>query len=275
LRLFQALPDYFRFPLTSFHFTEKNEYGKFYLTVAVGSTIHSDFTKSYYENTDVLARFEINEYQQKIVSAKTFMPHKDLPEIKESLKEGKMFWFNPSPTFHTIGNKTYFTLSFSDCVYVLNENFKIEEKIKPKVLSEVKKAKNGSDFLLSTPLDYYDRTYHQYKTVLSNLYIRNIQVLEDLVIVQFSKPLKENEFLLKFPTRNEVNQGQMGGFAHKRDQYWLIYNLKSGKEELIKLPPDYGKGIFLDKKRMIVEKKFDDLEGFYLMKYTLPVPIGQ
>jgi hypothetical protein len=44
---------------------------------------------------------------------------------------------------------------------------------------------------------------------------------------------------------------------------------------LIKLPTEYKEGIFLDKRRMIVEKKFDDLEGFYLMKYTLTNPIGQ
>jgi hypothetical protein len=275
LRLFQALPDYFHFPLASFHFTEKNEEGKFYLTLAVGSTSHSEFIKSYYENTDAFARFEINEYQQKIVSAETFMPYKDLPEINESLKEGKTYWFDSKPLFHTIGNKTYFTLSFSDCVYVLNENFKIEERIKPKVLSEVNKNKSGSDFLLNKYVDYYDRTYYQFKNVLSNLYIRNLQVLDDLVIVQFSKPLKETDFLPKFPSREQANEGQMKGFFQKRDQYWLIYNLKSGKEELIKLPPEYGTGIFLDKKRMIVEKRFVDLEGFYLMKYTLPEAIGQ
>tara|TARA_R110001599_G_scaffold544_1_gene2370 strand:- start:212 stop:1483 length:1272 start_codon:yes stop_codon:yes gene_type:complete len=275
LRLFQALPDYYRFPLTSFHFTEKNEEGKFHLTLTVGSTIHSPFTKSYFENTDVLARFEINEFQQKIVSAETFMPYKDLPEIKESLKEGKTYWFNPNPLFQTIGNKTYFMLSFSDCIYVLNEDFEIEEMIKPKVLSEVNKIKNGSNFLLKTPYEYYDMTYYQYKNFLSNLYINNLQVLGDLVIVQFSKPLKEKDFLPKFPTRNQVNQWQIDGFSQKRDQYWLIYNLKNGKEELIKLPPEYVTGIFLDKKRMVVEKRFDDIEGFYLMKYTLPNPIGQ
>ncbi|WP_339700007.1 hypothetical protein [uncultured Roseivirga sp.] len=275
LKLFQALPDYYRFPLTSFHFTEKNEVGKFYLTLAVGSTIYSPFTKSYYENTDVLARFEINEYQQKIVSAETFMPNKGLPEIKESLKEGKTYWFNPNPLFQIIGNKTYFMLSFSDGIYVLNEDLEIEEMIKPKVLSEVNKIKDGSNFLLKTPYQFYDMTYYQYKNFLSNLYINNLQVLGDLVIVQFSKPLKGKDFLPKFPTRNQVNQGKVGGFSQKRDQYWLIYNLKNGKEELIKLPPEYLTGIFLDKKRMVVEKRFNDIEGFYLMKYTLPNPIGQ
>ena len=156
--------------------------GKFYLTLAVGSTIYSPFTKSYYENTDVLARFEINEYQQKIVSAETFMPNKGLPEIKESLKEGKTYWFNPNPLFQIIGNKTYFMLSFSDGIYVLNEDLEIEEMIKPKVLSEVNKIKDGSNFLLKTPYQFYDMTYYQYKNFLSNLYINNLQVLGDLVI---------------------------------------------------------------------------------------------
>ncbi|MFT7055737.1 MAG: hypothetical protein ACJAR3_001367 [Roseivirga sp.] len=277
LKLFEALPNIFRAPRTSFHFTEKEEDGKFYLTIAVGSTLHSEFTKAYYENTDVLARFEINEYQQKIVSAETFMPYENFPEVKESLKEGKIFWFNLYPMFHTVGNKTYLTFSFSNSVYVLNENFKIEERIKSKVLSEVEKIKNGSDFLPRTPMQNYDRVYYRNKNAFSNLYITNLQVMDDLVMVQFAKPSEEKDFLPKFPTRQQANEDRRNyeGFIHERDQYWLIYNLKSGKEELIKLPTEYKNGIFLDKRRMIVEKKFDDLEGFYLMKYTLTNPIGQ
>lgn len=277
LRLFQALPNNFRPPRSSFHLTEKDEDGKFYLTIAVGSTLYSEFTKSYYENTDVLARFEINEYQQKIVSAKTFMSYERFPEVKEDLKEGKIFWFNLYPMFQTVGNKTYLTFPFSDCVYILDENFKIEKRIKSLVLSEVKKVKNGSDFLHNTPRDYYDLVYYRNKNAFSNIYITNLQTLDDLVIVQFSKPSEEKDFLPKFPTREEVNKDQMNyeGFIHKRDQYWLIYNLKSGKEELIKLFPEYKTGIFLDKKRMLVEKTFDDIEGFYLMKYTLPEAVGQ
>ncbi len=276
LRLYEALPNVFRAPRTSFHFTEKDEDGKFHLTIAVGSTLYSEFTKSYYENTDVLARFEINEYQQKIVSSETFMPYKSFPEVKETLKEGKIFWFNLYPMFETTGNKTYLTFPFSDCIYVLNENFKIEKRIRSKKLSEVKKIKNGSDFLIKTPTDYFDLIYYRNKNAFSNLYIKNLQVLSDLVIVQFSKPSEEKDFLPKFPTKQQVNEDLRNyeGFVHKRDQYWLIYNLKSGKEELIKLPTEYQKGIFLDEKRMIVEKKFDDLEGTYLMKYTLPNQIG-
>ena len=277
LRLFQALPNIFRASHTSFHFTEKDEDGKFYLTLAVGSTLHSEFTKSYYENTDVLAHFEINEYQQKIVSAETFMPYKNFPEVKESLKEGKIFWFDLYPMFHRTGSKTYLTFSFSDCVYVLNENFKIEERIKSKLLSEITKNNKGSDFLLRTPLDYYDRVYYRNKNAYGNLYITNLQILDNLVIVQFSKPSEEKDFLPKFPTRQQANEGWMNyqGFVHNRDQYWLIYNLKNHKEELIRLPPEYETGIFLDRRRMIVEKTFDNIEGFYLMKYTLPNPIGQ
>lgn len=277
LKLYEALPNISRAPRTSFHFKEKDEDGKFYLTITVGNTLYSEFTKSYYENTDVLARFEINEYQQRIVSAKTFMPYKSFPEVKKTLKEGKIFWFNLYPMFQAAGNKTYLTFPFSDCVYVLNEDFKIEKKLKSKVLSKFKKIKKGSDFLLNTPTDYFDRVYYRNKNAFSNLYISNFQVLNDLVIVQFSKPSEEKDFLPKFPTRQQANEDLRNyqGFVHKRDQYWLIYNLKSGKEELIKLPTEYQKGIFLDKKRMIVEKKFDDLEGIYLMKYTLPNQIGQ
>ncbi|WPZ11520.1 hypothetical protein [Roseivirga spongicola] len=277
LRLFEYLSNVFRPPLTSFHFTEKDEDGKFYLTLAAGSTLHSEFTKSYYKNADVLARFEINEYQQKIVSAETIMSYEDFPEMVEVLKEDKVFWFNLYPLFHRIGNKTYLTFPFSDCIYVLNENFKIEEKIKSKVLSEVKKVRIGSDFLPKTPSEYYDRVYYRNKNAFGNLYVTNLQVLDDLVIVQFSKPSDEKDFLHKFPTREQAYEDQRNyeGFVHKRDQYWLIYNMKNKKEDLIKLPPEYSTGIFLDKGRMLVEKKFDDLEGFYLMKYTLPEAIGQ
>ena len=58
----------------------------------------------------------------------------------------------------------------------------------------------------------------------------------------------------------------MDGLSQDRDQYWLIYNLENDKEELIKLPKGYGDGIFLDRKRMLVKKYFDDVEGFYLIE---------
>ncbi|MEC7753048.1 6-bladed beta-propeller [Roseivirga sp. UBA1976] len=277
LRLFQALPNFFRAPRTSFHFTEKDEDGKFYLTIAVGSTLHSEFTKAYYENTYTIGRFEISEYQQKIISAEAVMPYEVFPEVQESLNEDKIFWFDLYPMFQRIGNKTYLTFSFSDCVYVLNEDFQVEEKIKSKVLSQIKRNKKGSDFLMNTPKDYYDLVYYRNKNAYSNLYITNLQVLDDLVIVQFSKPSDQSDFLPKFPTKQQVNEDRMNykAFVHRRDRYWLIYNLESGKEELIKLPSEFNTGIFLDQKTMLVEKTFDDMDGFYLMKYSLPEAIGQ
>ena len=274
LRLFQALPDSFRAPLTSVHFSEKDDEGKFFLTLAVGSTLHGQFTKKYYDDTDVLARFEINEHQQKIVSAESYIPYNSLSEIQESLKTGKSYWFNPHPLFFNQNNILYFVLPFSDTIYVFDENFKLEKKIKSDVLSKIREIKNGSEFFLKPTQDYYELTYYQYKNVLGNLYIKNLQVLDGLLVIQFQKPLLEKDFLPKFPTRDQFDKRQKG-FYQERDQYWLIYNLENGEEELLKLTENHRNGTFLDEKRLLVEKKFDDIEGFYLMKYTLPEAIGQ
>lgn len=271
LRLFDALPDHFHPPRSSFHITEKDENGIFSLTLAVGSTLHSQFTKDYYEHSSIIGHFEINEYQQKILSAESLFSYQDFPDIEESLKKDKIFWFDLYPLFEHVGDKFYLTFTFSDIVYVLNEDFKVENEIKSEILSEIKKSNIGSDFLLQTPSEYYDLVYYRNKNAYSNLHIKNIQILNDLIIVQFSKPLDEEDFLPDFPTKKQVYESQsaLQGFVHRRDQYWLIYDLNSSEENLLKLPREYGTGIFLDKKRILVEKSFDNLEGFYLMKYTL------
>ena len=114
----------------------------------------------------------------------------------------------PQSIIPKIGNKFYYALSFSDHIYVLDEKLQIKKEIRPKVLSEVNKGKNGSDFLLETPRQFYDRSCYQFKNYLGNLYLSNLQVIDELLIVQFQKPLLEKEFLPKFPLQGHNLTGE-------------------------------------------------------------------
>ena len=275
LRLFEALPDYFHQSGTSFHFSEHKD-GIFYLTLAIGSKLESPFQQSLYEKRKGIARFEINEYQQKIVSVKTFLPYSELPEIKESLKNDNVCWYGQEPIFQIVDDKIYLTYSFSNEVYVLDNKFKMIQRIKLNALTELREVKKCVDFVPKMPDNLYDRTYLQFELYLSNLHITDLQVLDDLIILQFVKPLQEKDFLSKFPTREEaMDIVNYQGFFQTRDKYWLVFNTTNGKEELIRLSPEHKKGVFLAKNRLLVEREFDNIEDRYLMKYTLPEAIGQ
>lgn len=274
LRLYDALPDAYHPFGSSFDITEK-ENGVYKLTISIGSKVYDPLRKKFYEESSAIARFVIDDYQHSIKSVKTFMPYRDIPEVKKALATESVCWSGNEARFQVVGDYIYLTFPFSDQVYVLDENFKIRQAYKLKTFGQY----NSGYCLAMTdqlPETTYDRTYAQYHTYLGNAHISNLQVLDNLLIVQFVAPLPENDYLPKFPTRDEAQDiTAYSGFFQKRDKYWLIYNMDNGNEQLIKLPPGHQQGIFLDRKRMLVEKTYTDIEDRYLMKYTLSTPVGQ
>lgn len=275
LRLFQSLPDYFHAKGSSFHISEKED-GIFYLTIAVNTVLADVFESDYHEGKNAIARFEISELQQKVLSVKTFLPYEDLPEIKEAIATKKVCWYGSDAKFQVLNDKIYVTFSFSNEIFVLNREFEIEERFSLKSIEALRRNGRCIDLNAPKPETLYDRTYSQFETYLSNLHIAHIQVMDDLAILQFVLPLSEKEFLPKFPTEEQArDMVNYKGFFQTRDQYWLVYNMKNGNEALYRLSPEHGRGVFLDKNRLLVEKALDDSESQYLMKYTMPEAIGQ
>jgi hypothetical protein len=275
LRLFQSLPDYFHAKGSSFHISEKRD-GIFYLTIAVNTVLADVFESGYHEGKDALAQFEISELQQKVLSVKTFFPYENLPEIKEAIATKKVCWYGSDAKFQVLNEKIYVTFSFSNEVFVLNRELEIEKRFALKAIEQLRLNGRCIDLNAPKPETLYDRTYSQFETYLSNLHITDIQVMDDLAILQFVLPLSEKEFLPDFPTEEQARDlVNYKGFFQTRDQYWLVYNMKNGNEALYRLSPEHGRGVFLDKSRLLVEKSSDDSESQYLMKYTMPQAIGQ
>jgi hypothetical protein len=222
-----------------------------------------------------IAQFTIDDFEEKVISTKTFWPYSDIPEVKEALARGSLCWSGSEARFDIIDEKVYLTYPFLRKVYVLNRRFKVMDTFE---LKSLRQYQNGYCRNLSSepPTTTYDRTYEQFRTYLSNLHIRDIQVLENLFIVRFVTPLNENDFLSKFPTPKETEDiGAYQGFFQSRDMYWLVYNTSNGNEELIRLSPEHRQGVFLDKNRLLVEKVFADREERYLMKYLLKKTLGE
>ena len=51
------------------------------------------------------------------------------------------------------------------------------------------------DFVPKMPDNLYDRTYLQFELYLSNLHITDLQVLDDLIILQFVNHFKKRLFI--------------------------------------------------------------------------------
>lgn len=273
LRLYSALPEAYHPWGSSFDITEK-EKGIYKLTMSIGSTSYDRLRKGFYEQSSAVAQFVINDDDERITSVNTFMPYKDLPKIKNALASESVCWSGNEARFQVVGANTYLTFPFSEKVYVLNEDFEIKDTYDLKFF---KQYSTGYCLPMTEklPETTYERTYDQYHAYLGNAHISDLQVLGNLLIVQFVAPLPENEYLPKFPTRSQAQDiSAFSGFFQKRDKYWLIYNTDNGNEQLIKLSPYHGKGIFLDEQRMLVEKTYPDNDDRYLMKYTLNSPLG-
>ena len=114
-----------------------------------------------------------------------------------------------------------------------DKDFKLKRKIKFSILAKIKEVKSGSDFV-SRRGSHYERSYFQYKNYLGNLHIGGLQVLDNLVLIQFRKSLLEKDILPNFPTKDQFDKREKG-FALERDSYYLIYNLEKGEEEIVKL----------------------------------------
>jgi hypothetical protein len=274
IRLFRELEGMYHSVSGSFHISPKTN-GRYELTLAVNTTGSSPYIAAFYEDQPTIARFVIDDFQQKVISTDTFWPYTDIPEVSKALEQGSLCWSGSEARFDIVGDEIYLTYPFLRKVYVLNRRFRVKEEYELKSLSDYQSG-YCRDLTSEPPKDTYEQTYEQYRTYLSNFHIRDIQALDNLLIIRFVAPLSESDFLPGFPTRKEAEDIlAYQGFFQSRDMYWLIYNRDSGKEQVIRLSPEHRQGIFLDKRRLLVEKVFPDREEGYLMKYTLSQPIGQ
>lgn len=272
IRLFQELNGMYHSVSGSFHISEKEE-GRYKLTLAVNTTSSSPYKAGFYVDQPTIAQFTIDDFEQKVISKETFWPYTDMNEVREALKNQSLSWSGSEARFDIVDDEIYLTYPFLKKVFVLDKRFKIKETYELKSIGRYQSG-YSRDLAGDPPSNTYEQTYEQFRTFLSNLHIRDIQVLDRLIMVRFVMPLDENEFLSKFPTAKDAQDVvAYQGFFQSRDMYWLVYNMDTGDEQLIRLSPEHRQGVFLDKNRLLVEKVFPDREERYLMKYTLQNPL--
>ena len=266
IRLFRHIEGYYHHKLASYFMSEKTE-GKFKLILGISSTISSKYEPEYYDKTDVLAEFEIDDLSGKVLTAKTVLPFVDFDEIKNALNEKEFAWGSDHSIFTKVADKLYLTFPFSRQVYVFDDNYQLIEQVKLNALSQYEVG--ASIKMADVYYDLYERTFADFSAYLSNLTVRGIQLYENYLIVQYEVPLKESEYLKFFPTEKEAYEtDNWGGFFQERDQFWLIHNLTDSSERFIRLPKGHHFGSFLNHNQLLVESRADSDESL-LLKYTL------
>ena len=273
IRLYQELKDQYHSVSSSFHISEKVD-GRFKLTLGINTNSSSPYKKDFYTRQPSLAQFIIDDNQERVISKNTYWPYTDIPEVKSALEAGKLCWSGSEARFDIQDDNIYLTYPFLRKVYKLNQRFELEATYELQTLAGYKGG-YCRDLAAKAPENTYERTYRQYHTYLSNLHIRDIQVMDELIMLQFVVPMEESKFLPNFPTAAQARDiGAYQGFFQPRDMYWVIFNTDTGQEKVVRLSDEHRQGVFLDKNRLLVEKVLDDVEDRYLVKYRLDHPIS-
>jgi len=268
--LFRKLEGYFHPKGSSYHLSEKKN-GQYTLTVGLSSTQFFRYNKKFLENSHTIGQFTIDDRTSKLISAESKLPYSDFDRIKSSLASETISWGTDMIKFVKSKDLWYITFPFSRKVYVYDEAFNLKEKIE---LTTLQRYKDKAEVRMNVEAkDTYERTFLDFSLYLGNLSIRDIQILENLLIVQYEPPLPEDKYLRHFPTAAEVNAtGDFTGFFQQRDQHWLIHNLDNGREEIVKLPKGHLNGQFLDRNTLLVANR-DSIRETFFLKYTLAKPI--
>ena len=273
VRLFRVLDNIYHPKMGSYHFSEKED-GKYTLTLSLGSTMYGSFRKEHYENSSVIAQYVIDDSEGMVISAETHLKYNEFKEVKTALKESKISWGASDPIFRKHDDNYFVTFPFSKSIYIFDSEFNPVDEL------EIKTFKGfdvGFSFSMQpTPKKLYDRTYLEFRAYLENNSIKNIQLIDNLLVIQYQPPLAESDYLHRFPTENEVmNSGDWSPFFMTVDQFWLIYNLETKEERVIRLPKENRTGMFLDDKTMLVNKYIDGVEDRYILKYILKTRLSE
>jgi hypothetical protein len=240
----------------------------------MGSTLYGRFQKEYYENSPLIAQYLIDDSEGEIISAKTHLKYTEFKEVKSALEESKISWGANDAIFRKYKENYFLTFPFSKSVYIFDSEFNQIDELEIKTFMGFDE---GFSFKMQrTPSKVYDGTYLDFRAYLENNSIRNIQLLDSLLIIQYQPPLHESEYLHRLPTENEVMRtGDWSAFYIIVDQYWLIYDLKTKQERVIRLPKGNRTGMFIDEKTMLVNKYNDDVEEQYIFKYRLKTGLSE
>ncbi|MFT7421428.1 MAG: hypothetical protein ACI9QN_002359, partial [Arcticibacterium sp.] len=231
VRLFKAIDNIYHPKMSNYHFSEKKD-GKYTLTLGMGSTLYGRFQKEYYENSPLIAQYLIDDSNGKVISATTHLKYTGFKEVKSALEESKINWGANDAIFRKYKENYFLTFPFSKSIYILDGEFNQIDELEIKTFMGFDE---GFSFKMQrTPKKLYDRTYLEFRAHLENISIENIQLIDNLLIIQYQPPLNEGDYLHRFPTENEVmNSGDWSPFFISVDQFWLIYDLKTGEERVI------------------------------------------
>jgi hypothetical protein len=261
-------------PRQGFYHMSQKEEGIYKLTLSIGSTLYSTFNNEFYEKTNAIAQFVIDGNKGKVVEASTKLPLSQFNVVKAGLANRTISWGGREAIFREYQGRFFLTFPFSKTVYIYNDGF---EQVDQLVLKTLHLYDPGFSFSMQpTPEELYDRTYLEFRAYLENSFIKNMQIMDSLLIVQYQAPLNESEYLYGFPTKKEIQtQDNWEDFFVKTDQTWLIYDLKTKREKLIRLSKEHDLGTFLSDRRMLVTKEIPGVEDAYIFKYDLQTPISE
>lgn len=268
--LFRSLEGHYHPKGSSYHMSKKED-GQFTLTLGLGSTQFFRYDETFFERTHTIGQYTIDDQTGKLISAESKLPYNEFDYIKTSLEKQTVSWGSNKVKFINSQNLWYITFPFSRKVYVYDQDFELKQKIELKTLQ---RYEDKAELRMGVEAkDTYERTFLDFSLYLGNLSIRDIQILEHLLIVQYEPPLPESTYLKFFPTASEIKAtGDFTGFFHERDQHWLIHDLATGKEEIVKLPKGHHFGKFLDPQTLLVINR-DPIRETFFLKYTLAKPI--
>lgn len=272
VKLFSTIDGIYHPRMGFYHMSEKKE-GTYTLTLSIGSTSYSTFNNEYYEKSSAIAQFVIDDRQEKIIESSTKLPLMQYEEIKKGVDNRSISWGGREAIFREHNDQFYVTFPFAKSVYVYDSEFQEVDRISLKTLHLYEPG--FSYKMQPTPDELYDRTYLEFRTYLESSFIKNMQITDDLLIIQYQAPLKESDYLHNFPTKNEIlTKDNWEGFFVKVDQMWLIHDLQTGKEKLIRLSSEHDLGTFLDKNRLLVTRNIDGIEDLFIFKYLLKESIS-
>ncbi|GAB5524556.1 MAG: hypothetical protein Roseis2KO_24280 [Roseivirga sp.] len=272
IKLFSTIDGIYH-PRSGFYHMSEKRNGVYKLTLSIGSTLYSTFNNEHYERSDAIAQFIIDDRQEKVIKASTKLPLKQYEEIKRGLDDRSISWGGREAIFREYNGQFFLTFPFSKVVYVYNQEFEEIDRIS---LQTLHLYDPGFSYpMQTTPEQLYDRTYLEFRAYLENSFIKNIQIMNDLLIIQYQAPLKESEYLHRFPTKKDIQtKDNWEDFFIKVDQTWLIHDLKTKKEKLIRLPKDHDLATFLDERRLLIMKEIKGVEDPYIFKYYLKEPLS-
>ena len=206
VRLFDALPDgYNETFYSSFNvINDPKEKGMILLTLSIGSTLYSPYSKSFYEKGSQIAQFRINKQTLQVESVEKKVLLRNEPEIKEALSNNSINWYRATALFDLNNGKFYKASMYSRKIDVYDLYF---NKVREIELTKLPRLRNNfsSKFSPKRSTDIMERTTLDQKLQYENVSIWNVQSKGDVLLVQLNEPVEAGRH--KVPTLRELQSG--------------------------------------------------------------------